>query len=143
LEFDHFPGIASKLGTTKRITAGDSDTFREEITKYIDAQDTEDDTSTSQLWPLIKKVTIFCNAKVLSTGATFVDLPGWFPPALCRLSFSMPALGVADSNAARDKIAKDYFSQADHFFILGPITRAVSDKTAKGESATSLIRDVH
>ncbi|KAH6918038.1 hypothetical protein BKA70DRAFT_7014 [Coprinopsis sp. MPI-PUGE-AT-0042] len=108
------PAIASKLGTTKRVVAGDPDTFREAIAKYIDAQAPDEDAITSALWPLIKKVTIYCNAKVLSTGAMFVDLPG-----------------VADSNAARDKIAKDYFSQANHFFILGAITRAVSDKTAR------------
>lgn len=59
---------------------------------------------------------MWCNAKALSTGAILVDLPG-----------------VADANAARNNIAKDYMKKCDCVWILAPITRAVDDKTARGE----------
>ncbi|KAH8830804.1 hypothetical protein DL96DRAFT_1668499 [Flagelloscypha sp. PMI_526] len=38
---------------------------------------------------------------------------------------------VADANAARNNIAKDYMKKADCIWILAPITRAVDDKTAR------------
>lgn len=40
--------------------------------------------------------------------------------------------GVADANAARNNIAKDYMKKCDCVWILAPITRAVDDKTARG-----------
>jgi hypothetical protein len=40
--------------------------------------------------------------------------------------------GVADANAARNNIAKDYMKKCDCIWILAPITRAVDDKTARG-----------
>jgi hypothetical protein len=46
----------------------------------------------------------------------------------CALS-----LGVADANAARNNIAKDYMKKCDCIWILAPITRAVDDKTARGK----------
>lgn len=67
-------------------------------------------------WPLIRQVRVKCNSKALSTGAILVDLPG-----------------VADANAARNNIAKDYMKKCDCIWILAPITRAVDDKTARGE----------
>lgn len=42
-------------------------------------------------------------------------------------------LGVADANAARNNIAKDYMKKCDCIWILAPITRAVDDKTARGK----------
>lgn len=41
-------------------------------------------------------------------------------------------LGVADANAARNNVAKDYMKKANCVWILAPITRAVDDKTARG-----------
>lgn len=46
--------------------------------------------------------------------------------------------GVADANAARSCIAKDYMKKCDCIWILAPITRAVDDKTARGMSFTPL-----
>lgn len=40
--------------------------------------------------------------------------------------------GVADANAARSSIAKDYMKKCDCIWIVAPITRAVDDKVAKG-----------
>lgn len=46
-------------------------------------------------------------------------------------------LGVADANAARNNVAKDYMKKAGCIWILAPITRAVDDKTARGQLRTS------
>ncbi len=132
--------IAKLLGTTKHITAPDSRTFAKEISKYIDSKDQkrgdkkdkkkgkdkgkdkdkdkkkEKEKEEPAYWPLIRQVCVWCNAKALSTGAILVDLPG-----------------VADANAARNNIAKDYMKKCDCVWILAPITRAVDDKTARGE----------
>jgi hypothetical protein len=65
-------------------------------------------------WPLIRQVRVRCKTEALSTGAILVDLPG-----------------VADANAARSSIARDYMKKCDCVWILAPITRAVDDKTAR------------
>lgn len=44
----------------------------------------------------------------------------------------IPYVGVADANAARNNIAKDYMKKCNCIWILAPITRAVDDKTARG-----------
>jgi hypothetical protein len=134
--------IANVLGTTKKISAKNSSTFAQEIAKYIDSKDQKrgskkDKTKVSDkspmslltkdknketkkkdhgpaLWPLIRQVNVRCNAQALSTGAILVDLPG-----------------VADANAARNSIAKDYMKKCNCIWILAPITRAVDDKTAR------------
>jgi hypothetical protein len=49
------------------------------------------------------------------------------------------SLGVADANAARNNIAKDYMKKCNCIWILAPITRAVDDKTARGIPIISLI----
>ncbi|KAG2348817.1 hypothetical protein BDR05DRAFT_873352 [Suillus weaverae] len=122
--------IANVLGTTKKISAKNSMIFAQEIAKYIDSKDqkrgskkdkTKDKNNETKkkdngpaLWPLIRQVNVRCNAQALSTGAILVDLPG-----------------VADANAARNSIAKDYMKKCDCIWILAPITRAVDDKTAR------------
>lgn len=94
--------------------------------KYIDSKDEKrgkkkdkekkkKSESGPALWPLIRQVNVRCNSRALSTGAVLVDLPG-----------------VADANAARSSIARDYMKKADCVWVLAPITRAVDDKTAKG-----------
>ena len=153
-----FSGIAAILGTTKHISAHDSKMFAKEIGKYIDSKDQkrgdkkkekksrekekeglskgasllakfrqdltarskaasskDDDPNGPAFWPLIRQVNVRCDAAALSTGAILVDLPG-----------------VADANAARNNIAKDYMKKCDCIWILAPITRAVDDKTARG-----------
>jgi hypothetical protein len=121
--------IASILGTTKKIVARDSKIFAQEIAKYIDSKDQKrgkkkdkeakkkdkDEKDAGALWPLIRQVNVRCPAAALSTGAVLVDLPG-----------------VADANAARNNIAKNYMKKCDCIWILAPITRAVDDKTARG-----------
>ncbi|KAH9943050.1 uncharacterized protein BXZ73DRAFT_40115 [Epithele typhae] len=125
------PKIAKLLGTTKQISSPDSKAFAKEISKYIDSKDQkrgdkkdkkkdkekkdrEKKDDGPAFWPLIRQVRVKCNAAALSTGAILVDLPG-----------------VADANAARNSIAKDYMKKCDCVWILAPITRAVDDKTAR------------
>ncbi|KDR83818.1 hypothetical protein GALMADRAFT_236220 [Galerina marginata CBS 339.88] len=145
--------ISRVLGTTKTISAKDSKAFAKEIGKYIDSKDQkrgkkdkqdkpkepslmdkvrksagmsskstgasagssgQGDADAPALWPLIRQVNVRCHAEALSTGAVLVDLPG-----------------VADANAARNNIAKDYMKKCNCIWILAPITRAVDDKTAR------------
>lgn len=80
------------------------------------SKDRDDDEDGPAFWPLIRQVQVKCNSAALSTGAILVDLPG-----------------VADANAARNNIAKDYMKKCDCIWILAPITRAVDDKTARGK----------
>ncbi|VDC06880.1 unnamed protein product [Peniophora sp. CBMAI 1063] len=147
------PRVRSKLGTTVKIVAKDSKQFAAEVGKYVDSKDPKRDRKkkdkeqkkaekeraekapmtlaeilasgghakpkkdTSEgpaFWPLIRLVNVRCKAKALETGAILVDLPG-----------------VADANAARNNIAKDYMKKCNCIWILAPITRAVDDKTAK------------
>ncbi|KZT72577.1 hypothetical protein DAEQUDRAFT_685625 [Daedalea quercina L-15889] len=136
------PNIRAILGTTKHVTANDSKAFAKEVAKYIDSKEKkhgknnkkdkeesngfmamlkkdsskkkDKDEDGSAFWPLIRQVRVKCNSKALSTGAILVDLPG-----------------VADANAARNNIAKDYMKKCDCIWILAPITRAVDDKTAR------------
>lgn len=62
--------------------------FRNAIDKYIE---TADPGVGNQYWPIVKKVTVrLPDCDACSSGAVLVDLPG-----------------VRDSNAARDKIARD------------------------------------
>ena len=49
------------------------------------------------------------------------------------------SIGVADANAARNNIAKDYMKKCNCIWILAPITRAVDDKTARGIPIISVI----
>ena len=110
----------------KKIVAKDSREFAKQISKYIDSKDQkrgkkdkdsrkDDKSDEPALWPLIRQVNVRCNSEALSTGAILVDLPG-----------------VADANAARSSIAKEYMKKCNCIWILAPITRAVDDKTAKG-----------
>lgn len=139
------PKIAKILGATKSIIARDSKVFAKEISKYIDSKNQKrggkkdkkpkekslmdkvreaagtnkskekmDGADSPALWPLIRQVNVRCSSAALSTGAILVDLPG-----------------VADANAARNNIAKDYMKKCDCIWILAPITRAVDDKTAR------------
>ncbi|KIK65342.1 hypothetical protein GYMLUDRAFT_70455 [Collybiopsis luxurians FD-317 M1] len=145
----HDPRVANVLGTTKHISARNSRVFGEEIAKYIDSKNQsrgkrdkekkkgrkddekslmdkvreaagaskkkeKKDSNAPAFWPLIRQVNVRCAADCLSSGCILVDLPG-----------------VADANAARNSIAKDYMKRAQCIWVLAPITRAVDDKTAR------------
>lgn len=148
--------IKTILGTTKHICANDSKSFAKEIAKYIDSKDQKrgdkkdkkekekakelsmmdklmknlgkdsgkkkESYDEPAFWPLIRQVNVRCDSAALSTGAVLVDLPG-----------------VADANAARNNIAKDYMKKCNCIWILAPITRAVDDKTARGMLLTTAL----
>lgn len=117
--------IAKQLGSVKKIKTADSKQFAKEISKFIDSKDQKrghkkdkekkKEDNGPALWPLIRQVNVRCPSEALRTGAILVDLPG-----------------VADANAARSNIAKDYMKKCDCIWVVAPITRAVDDKTAKG-----------
>lgn len=112
-----------RLGNTVRvvIAASEPQRFTNELSHYLDPQD---DSSIGSYWPLIRKINIRFPSLVLgSSGAVLVDLPG-----------------TADSNAARCKIAADYLRVATRFFVVSPITRAVSSKVARGQFSRNHIQ---
>jgi hypothetical protein len=129
-----FKAVRDKLGTVAKISAPDSKSFFDEISQYVESRSAstgkrnkqkgkkgrknastlssepsqssvaegdcakEEPSDEHALWPLIRLVRIRCNAKALETGAVLVDLPG-----------------VADANAARNTIAKEYMKVAMRF----------------------------
>ncbi|KAF8897466.1 hypothetical protein BD779DRAFT_1432811 [Infundibulicybe gibba] len=98
--------IARILGATKNIVAPNSKKFAQEIAKYIDSKDQKRGNKKDK------------SAK--SAGKTDPDTPALWP-----------LIRVADANAARNNIAKDYMKKCNCIWILAPITRAVDDKTAR------------
>jgi hypothetical protein len=82
--------------------------FSKEKQAAAQQKDKEQKDDGPALWPLIRQVNVRCSSAALSSGAILVDLPG-----------------VADANAARNSIAKDYMKKCDCIWILAPITRAV------------------
>jgi hypothetical protein len=124
--------VLAVLGTTKNINSAYSNSFYQQLQKYVDSKEKvtkkgkdkdKDKVKKSfemEYWPLIKVVKIYVKALALSTGAVIVDLPG-----------------VHDSNAARAAVAQGYMKQCTGLWIVAPINRAVDDKAAKtllGES---------
>jgi len=107
------PKQTSLMDSVRRNAADQSRNVQPNLPKPKDNSIVGEDVA---LWPLIRQVNVRCPSAALSTGAILVDLPG-----------------VADANAARNNIAKDYMKKASCIWILAPITRAVDDKTARGE----------
>jgi hypothetical protein len=88
--------------------------FNHLIATYIDNSEHGAKFKGSALWPLIKRVKVFCNSDILKNGLVLVDLPG-----------------VGDKNKDRSKIAGEYLAKLDHIWVVAPIVRAVDDQTAK------------
>lgn len=96
----------------------DSASFDQKIQRYIGASERHSNANEPNkvgYWPLVKLVSILCNADILSTGAILVDLPG-----------------VADVNPARNRIAQDYFQHCDRIWIASHVARVADDKVAQG-----------
>ena len=73
---------------TKYIFVPQAKQLTQNVNHYIEARETGDG---GDYWPIVKHVTLrIPRCRVLSSGTVLVDLPG-----------------IRDSNAARDKIAKD------------------------------------
>lgn len=113
--------VAGVLGITKTISHNDVNDFYNELQAIVDSkmktnthQAAAKNDSIKAYWPLIKVIRIFVKHEILESGLVIVDLPG-----------------VQDSNAAREEVAQDYMQNCSGLFMISPITRAVSDKTAK------------
>ncbi|XP_052232376.1 uncharacterized protein LOC127845485 [Dreissena polymorpha] len=77
------------LGKVRVLKSHNAENFRRQVETYIETQDPG---SGGQYWPIVKHVRLrLPHCDVCSSGAALVDLPG-----------------VRDSNAARDRIAKEY-----------------------------------
>ncbi|KAL5022560.1 hypothetical protein ScPMuIL_001715 [Solemya velum] len=108
----HINLVTRWLDRTKHISTTCPKQLRKLIDRYIE---TSVERAEGQYWPIIKQVRIYLpNCDACSSGAVLVDLPG-----------------NRDSNAARDKIAKEYLKKCTAVWVVADINRAVDDKTAK------------
>lgn len=119
------PGLEI-LGTCLEIVAADGFELYTALRKYVESKEkscalfgSKQNTSHRnshdiEYWPLIRKVRIFTKAAVLKTGVVLVDLPG-----------------VADVNAARGSIAREYLPNCASLWIVVPIIRAVDDQVGR------------
>ncbi|OGM46914.1 hypothetical protein ABOM_004500 [Aspergillus bombycis] len=112
--------VLSLLGSTLIFEEDKPRVFSRKLKSYIDSngkrcnlKNPSQRSSDIGLWPLIRVVRIYVKARVLSTGAVLVDLPGVF-----------------DSNAARVAVAEDYMKRCSAHWVVSPINRAVDDKVA-------------
>ncbi|KAF3022453.1 hypothetical protein E8E14_009036 [Neopestalotiopsis sp. 37M] len=118
--------IYGVLGNIKTVSAATVEAFYPKLQEYIDSTQGKSSKKgrrkkgepkrekKAEFWPLVRVVRIYTKARALSTGARVVDLPG-----------------VQDSNAARAAVAEKYIQNCSSLWIVAPISRAVSDKTAQ------------
>ncbi|ELU13237.1 hypothetical protein CAPTEDRAFT_212491 [Capitella teleta] len=105
-------GVTHWLGRTRRIKETSASSFRKQIDCYIESTDTGQG---GDYWPIVKHVSVrIPNCYACSSGAILVDLPG-----------------IRDSNAARDKIARQFLKKCSAVWVVASIHRAVDDRTAK------------
>ena len=83
-------------------------------------------------WPLVRIITLRCNAPALADGAILLDLPGMHCTC-CTADSLTPIPGAGDSNRARVQVAEKWMKDCKFVFIVAPIQRAVDDKIARGE----------
>ncbi|XP_060079931.1 serine-rich adhesin for platelets-like [Ylistrum balloti] len=108
----HLTAVTRMLDKVKTIRATNPKDFRRLIDRYIE---TADPGAGGQFWPIVKQVTIrMPDCDACSSGAVLVDLPG-----------------VCDSNAARDRIAREYLKNCTVVWVVAAIHRAINNKTAK------------
>ncbi|KAJ7157084.1 Dynamin family-domain-containing protein [Mycena filopes] len=99
--------VRTKLGTTVELPLVDSpDIFRTQLEEYISSS-----LGRSQLWPLVKRVTISGRFSVLTTGMVLVDLPGH-----------------GDHDNTRNNFATEYIKSADGVILVTDAKRAQNDR---------------
>ncbi|RKU40941.1 hypothetical protein DL546_003814 [Coniochaeta pulveracea] len=117
------PALNDILGEIKHLHYRTASELRTAIRKYVDSKEETgkgQETSkgckeeTMAYWPLVKAARVYVRSETLRTGTILVDLPG-----------------VQDANAARSAVAERYMAECSALWIVSPITRAVSDKSAK------------
>lgn len=119
------PEVVRCLGLIEEVEARTSEELHDKLKKYIDSKDKLFGIRTTEMeyWPLITRIRITGDAHVLRSGCVLVDLPG-----------------VADINAARAAVARNYLKKCAALWVVAPIMRAVDDKVARhmlGESFQS------
>ncbi|KAJ3531553.1 hypothetical protein NM688_g7558 [Phlebia brevispora] len=101
------------LDSTKTIYNNSANLFSKDLRKYVQGvvskKSKEGDT-----WPLVKKVEIFCDCPLLACGAVLVDLPG-----------------TGDSNKARDRVAAEYMTQCERYWVVAPIERILDSESVQ------------
>ncbi|KZW02736.1 hypothetical protein EXIGLDRAFT_759453 [Exidia glandulosa HHB12029] len=109
------PEIAAMLGNTV-VFSSTAENFKTELQEFTGTRNGQVD-----LWPLVARVRIQCDAAVLKDNTTLVDLPG-----------------VGDSNTARSAIYHNYLRTADHIFVVAQIKRAATDLVARDQHTSRL-----
>ncbi|KAI4240332.1 MAG: hypothetical protein LQ352_007658 [Teloschistes flavicans] len=135
---DKVANLLEETNNPQKLSGTDPRIFRTALKEFVDSKDkrfgqstlaTTGDSLTDeerQLWPLIKVVRIYVKSRALSTGVILVDLPG-----------------LADANAGRAKVARDYYIEhAKSIWIVAPIIRAVDDGVAKTLLGDSMKRQL-
>lgn len=110
------PAIAALLGTAPTFSCAAQD-FADAVQRATSLA------SGGNMWPLVSRVRVWCNAPVLRTGVVLVDLPG-----------------AMDSNRARAAVYKDYVDRCDVFWVVAPMKRAVTDHVAHGACGRQPVR---
>ncbi|KAK0468295.1 uncharacterized protein EV420DRAFT_1473993 [Desarmillaria tabescens] len=133
------------LGATKNIVARNSKVFATEIAKYIDSKDQsrgkkdkknkkdkrdveKEEKKGQTIMEKIQAAAGKKNGEKATKKKSNRQGIGYQGRTSSLASYSP---GVADANAARNNIAKDYMKTCACIWILAPITRAVDDKTAR------------
>ncbi|KAI9019085.1 hypothetical protein DFJ74DRAFT_728651 [Hyaloraphidium curvatum] len=103
--------VAAVLGKTSAVRAVNGQSLAEQIRKYV-MPDTKK--RTQEMWPLVKKVSLYGPWEVLKTGVKLGDLPG-----------------VADGGLrSRAAVSGRYLKNANNIFVCADITRAKDEKVA-------------
>lgn len=119
------PDVHRHLGHTLSIEGTDAQAFQANISPFASSKDihrgmgrrgkrNDSEPQAQLVWPLVRLISLRCNAVVLSTGAILLDLPG-----------------AGDSNRARVQVAEKWMKECKFVFIVAPIQRAVDDKIAR------------
>jgi len=108
--------VSLKLGGQHVIEESDAQRFHAELKKFVDSGEKtgEGGSRTRRFWPLIKVVKVYIKHDVLANGVTLVDLPGGH-----------------DANAARAKIAEEYFINCSGYLVVALLNRAADNSFAQ------------
>ncbi|KAL1691765.1 hypothetical protein GGG16DRAFT_112896 [Schizophyllum commune] len=109
----HNPDVHMYLGQNVCISGTDAQDFQANLAPFASSKDARRGLE-PLFWPLVRIITLRCNAPALADGAILLDLPG-----------------AGDSNRARVQVAEKWMKDCKFVFIVAPIQRAVDDKIAR------------
>ncbi|KAI5893815.1 uncharacterized protein SCHCODRAFT_02501309 [Schizophyllum commune H4-8] len=121
LFLQHNPDVHMYLGQNVCISGTDAQNFQANLAPFASSKDARRGLE-PLFWPLVRIITLRCNAPAIADGAILLDLPG-----------------AGDSNRARVQVAEKWMKDCKFVFIVAPIQRAVDDKIARGESTGGCI----